>query len=105
MSEVLSDAEVRNALAQLPGWAMVGGEITKTFSLPSFPEAIALVNGVAEAAEELGHHPDIDIRYTRVRFGLTTHDAGGITARDLAMAQAIEEQAAFTPDERMRLSD
>ncbi len=105
MAEVLSDAEVRTALAELPGWALVAGEITKTFNLPSFPEAIALVNGAAEAAEEHGHHPDIDIRYTRVRFGLTTHDAGGVTALDLAMAHAIEEQAAFAPDERVRLMD
>ena len=97
----LSDAEVQGALAKLNGWSLANGEITKTFEMPSFPAAIALVNGVAELAEEQGHHPDMDIRYNRVRFGLVTHDAGGITLQDIELAQGIEQQAQFNPEDRI----
>lgn len=91
----LSDDEIQAALAGMPGWSYAGGAITKTFTLPSFPEAIALVTGAGERAEEQGHHPDMDIRYNRVIFTLSTHDAGGVTAKDLALAHAIEDQAEF----------
>ncbi len=92
---ILSESELQTALADLPEWQIVGGEITKTFVLPGFPEAIALVNGAAEHAEAVGHHPDIDIRYNKVTFALVTHDQGGITEKDVEMARAIETQSTF----------
>jgi 4a-hydroxytetrahydrobiopterin dehydratase len=59
-------------------------------TLRTFPEAISLVNRVAEEAERANHHPDIDIRYTKVVFTLSTHDAGGVTRKDLDLAAAID---------------
>lgn len=94
----LSDAEIQAALATLSGWTYANGSLNKTFNLPSFPDAIALVNGAAERAEEHGHHPDMDIRYNRVIFTLSTHDQGGVTEKDVALAHAIDEQAQFNID-------
>jgi 4a-hydroxytetrahydrobiopterin dehydratase len=62
----------------------------KTFSFSRFADGIAFVQRVARAADAADHHPDIDIRYTKVTCALSTHDAGGITAADLALASAIE---------------
>lgn len=92
----LSDSEIQAALGTLPGWQIVNGTLTKTYQLKDFPEAIALVNGAAELAEAQGHHPDIDIRYNKVTFGLVTHDEGGITEKDVRLARDIETQSTFT---------
>ena len=67
--------------------------ITRTVVAPTFVDAIALVDRVADLAESANHHPDIDIRYRRVTFALVTHDAGGITQADLDLAAAIDEAA------------
>lgn len=96
----LSESELQTALGTLPGWSLVNGMIVKTYTMPSFPDAIALVNGAAEQAEDHEHHPDMDIRYTKVTFALVTHDAGGITEKDVEMARAIEEQATFLATEK-----
>ena len=71
------------------GWTQEGELITRTVERPDFPSALALVNSVGGAAEAANHHPDIDIRYRRVTFRLTTHDAGGLTDKDLALAAEI----------------
>jgi 4a-hydroxytetrahydrobiopterin dehydratase len=92
----LADDRIAERLAALPGWQRAGDEIVKTFELPSFPEAIAFVTRVAERAEAADHHPDLDIRYRKVRVALSTHDAGGITDKDFDLAAEIE--AAVTPD-------
>jgi 4a-hydroxytetrahydrobiopterin dehydratase len=68
------------------GWTETGGALERTFELPSFPEAIAFVNRVAELAEQEGHHPDIAVSYKKVTLRWTTHSEGGITDRDYAMA-------------------
>jgi 4a-hydroxytetrahydrobiopterin dehydratase len=86
----LSDLEIRRALAALSGWSRRGETLVKTFTMRTFPEAIAFVNRVADAAERANHHPDIDIRYTKLVFTLSTHDAGGITQKDLDLAGEIE---------------
>ena len=86
----LSDLEIQRALGNLPGWARRGDVLTKTFSFSRFPEGIDFVARVARQAEAANHHPDIDIRYTKVTLTLTTHDAGGITTNDLELAGAIE---------------
>ncbi len=82
------------ALGALPNWHRVGPELRAEFRAPSFPEAIRLVDGVAEAAERAAHHPDIDIRYDLVRLVLSTHSAGGITDLDLRLAADIDTLAA-----------
>jgi 4a-hydroxytetrahydrobiopterin dehydratase len=86
----LSDLEIQRALGALPGWARRGDALVKTFSFSRFADGIAFVQRVARAADAADHHPDIDIRYTKVTCALSTHDAGGITAADLALASAIE---------------
>jgi 4a-hydroxytetrahydrobiopterin dehydratase len=89
----LSDADVTAALTGLPGWERHGDEIEKTFELPTFPAAIAFVVAVGERAEAANHHPDLDIRWRRVRCALTTHDEGGLTDKDVALARAIDAAA------------
>ena len=93
MRQKLSDLEVQRALASLPGWTRRGDTLTKTFQRRTFVDAIKLVNRVAEEAESRNHHPDIDIRYSKLTFGLSTHDAGGITQADLDLGAAIENLA------------
>ena len=90
----LSDIEIQRGLGTLPGWTRKGDQLVKSYHFAAFPDGIAFIARVAEVAESMNHHPDIDIRYTRVQFALSTHDAGGITAADFALAKAIEELAA-----------
>ena len=89
----LSDLEIQRALGSLPGWARRGGVLTKTFAWPTFADGIDFVTRIAKAADAVDHHPDIDIRYTKVTCALTTHDVGGITDADLALAATIETLA------------
>ena len=89
----LSDDEVRAGLERLPEWQREGDEIVRVFELESFPVAIEFVERVAELAEAANHHPDIDIRYRKVRIALTSHDAGGLTDKDLALAEQIDTAA------------
>ena len=86
------EGEVQAALATLPGWSVEDGVLVKQFALPSFLAAVDFVNALAAMAEEANHHPDLDIRYDKVRVALVTHSAGGITGRDLDMAKRIESQ-------------
>ena len=74
-----------------PDWAEVDGALQREFELPSFPEAIAFVNRVAELAERENHHPDVTISYKRVTLRWTTHSAGGITDRDRELALRSDE--------------
>jgi 4a-hydroxytetrahydrobiopterin dehydratase len=90
----LSDIEIQRALGGLPGWSRKGETLAKTYHFASFPDAIAFIGRVAEIAEQMNHHPDIDIRYTNVHFLLSSHDAKGITNRDVELAKSIEELAA-----------
>jgi 4a-hydroxytetrahydrobiopterin dehydratase len=89
----LPDDEVTGRLAELPGWARTGDEIVRTYELPTFPAVIELVRRIADAAEAAHHHPDLDIRYRTLRVALTTHDAGGLTAHDFALATEINRLA------------
>jgi 4a-hydroxytetrahydrobiopterin dehydratase len=74
-----------------PNWVEVDGALQREFELPSFPEAIAFVNRVAELAEQEDHHPDVTISYKRVTLRWTTHSAGGITNRDRELARRSDE--------------
>lgn len=89
----LSDAEIDARLSALSGWSRAGDAITKTFSFTGFPEAVAFIARTVEPAERLAHHPDIDLRYNRVTVTLSTHDQGGLTAFDFALAPEIEQAA------------
>ena len=90
----LSDLEIQRALGTLPGWARRGEVLTKSFTFPTFALGIEFVQRIARAADAVDHHPDIDIRYTKILVTLSTHDAGGITANDLSLAGTIESLAA-----------
>lgn len=85
----LTDQEVQEALGKLPNWSLKNGELVQERTFKDFVTAMGFVNDVAQLAETAGHHPDIDIRYNRVRLALVTHDAGGITQNDAALAQKI----------------
>jgi len=93
MSTVLSDAEVRQALQQLPGWKKSGEAIERVFQFDNFVKAMDFVDHVAEAAEAVNHHPDILINYNKVTLTLVSHDSGGVTPRDVKMAGRINELA------------
>lgn len=87
----LSDAEIGARLQTLVGWTRQGDTIGKTFTLSGFPAAIAFVTRIGFLAEAANHHPDIDIRWNKVRLVLSTHDAGGLTAKDFELAAAVDE--------------
>jgi 4a-hydroxytetrahydrobiopterin dehydratase len=85
----LEAGELEHALRDAPGWSLAGGKLQREWEFEDFVAAMKFVNRVAEIAEDAGHHPDIDIRYNRIKLGLVTHDAGGITALDAAMAARL----------------
>ena len=86
---VLSPAAINEALTNLPGWTQSDGALARLFSFSDFREAMSFVNSVAALAERAGHHPDIDIRYNKVKLALSSHDAGGITEKDFSLAAEI----------------
>jgi len=86
----LSAAQIKTALRAAPEWRRQGSTITRTFVFKNFPGAIRFVNYVAKLAEAAWHHPDIDIRWNKVTLTLTTHDAGGLTRKDFALARQID---------------
>ena len=73
----------------VPGWENNGKEITRLYKFKDFAEAMVFVNKVAGLAEAADHHPDIDIRYNKVRLTLSTHSAGGLTEKDFSLARQI----------------
>ena len=91
--ERLSDIAIQRELGRLPGWTRRGDALVKTYQFPTFLDGIAFVQRVATAAEAADHHPDLDIRYTRIVCSLSTHSAGGITQHDLDLASEIERVA------------
>jgi 4a-hydroxytetrahydrobiopterin dehydratase len=86
----LDDQQLQAALTKLPQWKLEAGTLIRDWVFKDFVAAMAFVNHVAELAEAANHHPDIDIRYNRVRLALVTHDAGGITAKDAEMAAKLD---------------
>lgn len=89
----LSHQDAHARLAGLPGWQIEAGELVKTFQFKDFSAALDFVNQVGKAAEDAGHHPDIDIRYNKVRLALVTHDAGGLTEKDFDLAAKAQSLA------------
>jgi 4a-hydroxytetrahydrobiopterin dehydratase len=100
-----TDAEITRHLGELPGWRREGDAICKTFDRHSFRGAIAFVGTLSELAERADHHPDIDIRYGRVKVALTTHDEHGLTGRDFALARQIEAAGAGPESESIGAPD
>ena len=88
-ASLLSSSEVTQQLGSTPGWQIENGELTRTFTFADFRAALAFVNHVGELAEAANHHPDIDIRWNRVRLALVTHSAGGLTKKDFDLAARI----------------
>ena len=86
----LDDDTAAARLADLAGWERAGDEIVRTFTCPDFPAAVAFVVRIGFLAEAKNHHPDLDVRWKRVRVALTTHDAGGLTAKDIDLAREIQ---------------
>ena len=90
MSDLMSTGEIQNALAEVPGWDLEGISIVREFHLETFSAAIAFVIGIAMSAEKLNHHPDIDIRYRKVRVAISTHSVGGLTDLDFSLASLCD---------------
>jgi 4a-hydroxytetrahydrobiopterin dehydratase len=89
MSAMTKD-EVKTRLESLPGWERDGDEIEKRFRFDDFKASMAFVNRVADLAETADHHPDITIKYNRVKLTLSTHSEGGVTEKDFALAAQID---------------
>ncbi len=87
---LLSPPEIEGKLSKLPGWQLDGNTIYSTRRFKGFPEAVQFVQAIVAPAEQAGHHPDLEISYNRVTIRLTTHDAGGLTPKDFALAQIID---------------
>ena len=93
MPEPLPHTEVAERLVDLDDWVAVDGALHARFDPPDVPTAARLLAAVLEVAEEQDHHPDVDLRWRRLRFRVSSHDAGGVTARDLRLARAVSRLA------------
>lgn len=95
MTEKMTDADVKEALADMEGWTLVEGRpaITKTFKFRDFPAAWNFMDDVAGYADEISHHPEWTNIYNRVEIILTTHDVGGLSELDFDLAEFIDEAA------------
>lgn len=89
----LTAAQIKQALASLPGWTRKGASITRLYEFKDFVAAMKLVNNAAKIAEQANHHPDIDIRWNKVKLTLSTHDEGGLTEKDTALARRFNSLA------------
>lgn len=87
----LTDEEIQQKTAALPEWRYEQGALVRDFAFTDFRHAFAFVTHLALLAEKANHHPDIDIRYNKVRVALTSHDSGGVTERDVKMAGEINQ--------------
>lgn len=91
MADLLDEEEIEQRLDEIGDWEREGDEIFKTFEFDDFAGSISFVNEVARLAERYDHHPDIDIRWNKVKLVLSTHSEGGLTARDFDVANEIEQ--------------
>jgi 4a-hydroxytetrahydrobiopterin dehydratase len=88
-SRLLDDDEIRDALGSLPGWEGDTSTIRRSYGFPDFPTAVRGVDEIAVVAEEMDHHPDIDVRWRTLHLALSTHSAGGVTQLDVELAHQI----------------
>lgn len=94
MAPLLDDSTITDALRSLPGWSREGDALVRTAALPSFAAAITVVDRVAQHAEDMDHHPDIDIRWRTLTFRCSTHSEGGVTDLDTTMAASVSQEIA-----------
>lgn len=87
----LRQKQLKTQLSNVQGWKRRGRQISKLYVFEDFVQSIRFVNRVAKLAEDMNHHPDIDIRYNKVKLTLTTHDEGGLTMRDFRLARKIDQ--------------
>jgi 4a-hydroxytetrahydrobiopterin dehydratase len=93
MADLIKASELKDRMKKVPEWELEKKHIERTFEFDDFADAIDFVNAVAEVAEEEEHHPDIDIRYNKVRLVLSTHSKGGLTELDFGLAERIDTLA------------
>jgi 4a-hydroxytetrahydrobiopterin dehydratase len=93
MASLLDSEELTRQLADLPGWVGDTAGISRTVQAPDFLTGVRIVSEVAEIAEQMDHHPDIDIRWRKLLFALSTHSAGGVTQLDVELAHRISTVA------------
>jgi 4a-hydroxytetrahydrobiopterin dehydratase len=93
MPQLLRPEAVENLLGEVPNWKLRENSIERTFKFSGFQEAIDFVNRVAQEAENMNHHPDIDIRWNKVKLVLSTHSAGGLTNNDFMLATKVDKLA------------
>ncbi len=86
----LSDDELATALPGLPLWSGDGDGLRRTVELPSFRDAVAAIVAIADVAEEMDHHPDVDLRWRTLHLSLVSHSAGGVSQLDLELARRID---------------
>ncbi|NEP01739.1 MAG: 4a-hydroxytetrahydrobiopterin dehydratase [Symploca sp. SIO2E9] len=92
-TRLLNPAQINQQLQNLSGWTTNGKQLSRTFQFKNFVEAIDFVNRLVEPSQTAQHHPDIFISYNKVTISLTTHDAGGLTQQDFALAKKISQLA------------
>ena len=90
MPELLNPEAIQTLLMEVPQWKLEGDLISRTVTFPSFLEAVGAVNEIAQQAEAMNHHPEIDIRWRTVRLALSTHSVGGLTTADFQLAKKLD---------------
>lgn len=93
MSRLLSDEEITRQLDDLPGWSRDGVSLVASYDAPDFPAAVQLIVEAGEEAEQMGHHPDVDLRWKLTHWRLSTHSEGGLTQLDIELAHRISQAA------------
>ena len=91
MADLLDEEEIQQRLDELGDWEREGKELQKVFEFDDFAGAVKFVNDVAKLADRYDHHPDIDIRYNKVKLSMSTHSEGGLTPIDFDLAGDIEQ--------------
>jgi 4a-hydroxytetrahydrobiopterin dehydratase len=93
MSRLSTDEEISQLLDSLPGWRREGDALVASYDAPDFPSAVQLIVQAGDEAEQMGHHPDVDLRWKVTHWRLSTHSAGGVTQLDIELAQRISQAA------------
>ncbi len=94
MSRLLTDEEIDRQLGDLPGWRRDGESLVASYDAPDFPTAVKLIVAAGDEAEQMQHHPDVDLRWKVTRWRLSTHSAHGLTQLDIDLAHRISQAAA-----------
>lgn len=94
MSRLLSDEEITRQVGELPGWRRDEDSLTASYDAPDFPTAVQLIVDAGVEAEQMGHHPDVDLRWKLTHWRLSTHSEGGLTQLDIELAHRISQAAA-----------